>query len=295
MHDAADAVPRELLWSAVARWETQVRMRREQFERLRGAVRPPDDDSYWRRRVAGYYASVRARDDDGQLVRAALLELEAAGGTGEATLLDVGAGFGAAAVPIARAGFRVTVVEPSEAMLEYLERWATEERVRDRIDVVPRRWLEADVERHDVVLCAHVLYPIAEVAPFVTRLVDAARSACLIAMRAAANESVPASLFLELHGEERVPQPTLADLCGVLGELAVPYEARTWTSPSTWTYDSIDEAEEAISETLLVGDDVERRRRVRAWAEASLVAGERGCALPGGMVREGLAIVRPGR
>ena len=177
----------ELLWDAVARWSAMVRLRREQFERLR--VDRPDPRDYWQRRAHSYFEAVRTRHDPGEFVRmvvAACQDAEshdARWATGAepppATVLDVGGGFGAVAVPVAGRGRRVTVVEPHATMVELLKRWAAQERVRERIRVVQEAWpaAVAGIEPHDVVVCSHVLYSIEDVVPFIDALIAVTRRA----------------------------------------------------------------------------------------------------------------------
>jgi hypothetical protein len=288
----------DMPWRPIERWRALVRLRRDQFERLRGRTPGRDADDYWRRRVANYYGASRTLGDDRDLVRIVRAACEAAAArsgrppAAPPTLLDVGGGFGAIAVPIARSGFPVTVVEPSAAMREYLERWVTEEGLRERVAVVPDAWPGASVDLHDVVLCAHVLYPIEDVEAFVGRLLEASRSACLIAMRLRPAELAPDGLFAELHGEPRIPQPAFADLLGVLGELSVRYEATTYDSASTWTFADLDEAEESLSEALVAGDRPDLRARVRAWAAGNLVPEDGRLTPPRRHSLEGVATIR---
>jgi 2-polyprenyl-3-methyl-5-hydroxy-6-metoxy-1,4-benzoquinol methylase len=263
-----------LLWQAVERWRTLVRLRREQFERLLGTVRGKDDDAYWSQRAASYYENVRRQRDPGPIVAAVL----GATKPGD-TVLDVGGGFGAVAVPVAEAGRQVTVVDPSGSMLEYLWRWAAEVGVSDRVAALHSRWEDAEVAPHDVVVCAHVLYPIEDVVLFLTRLRAAARSACLVALRSTPPENGPAELFAELHGEERVPQPAFGDLCAVLGELGWMFEASIHAADSTWSFDSLEEAVDSLAHSLLVGERGAGRGRLRRWAQQHLRA-EGGRLLP---------------
>ncbi len=265
MTGGASVVEAGLLWQAVERWRMLVRLRREQFERLLGEARRKDDDAYWSRRVASYYENVRRLPGPGPVVEAVL----AATRTGE-SVLDVGGGFGAVAVPVAASGRRVTVVEPSGSMVEYLGRWAADAGVSDRVAAVRSLWEEADVAPHAAVVCAHVLYPIEDVVPFLARLRAAARSTCLVVLRLTAPESAPAELFVELHGEERVPQPTFGDLCAVLGELGWGFEASVHQIDSTWSFDTLDEAVDSLSQSLLVAEREDGRARVREWATAKL-------------------------
>jgi len=70
------------------------------------------------------------------------------------TLLDVGAGCGALAVPLARRLRAVTALEPSPAMAGELRAWAAETGLGN-LTVVEGAW-GVPVEPHDVVVCAHV-------------------------------------------------------------------------------------------------------------------------------------------
>jgi hypothetical protein len=71
------------------------------------------------------------------------------------TALDVGAGCGALAIPLARRRLSVTALEPSPAMARALRRWAAEAGLDD-VTVVEAAWGEVPVAAHDLVLCAHV-------------------------------------------------------------------------------------------------------------------------------------------
>ena len=293
----------ELLWDAVARWRTMVRLRREQFERLR--VDRPDPQDYWRRRALNYFGAIRARHDPGEFVHrvvAACQDAEshdARWATGAepppATVLDVGGGFGAVAVPVAVRGHRVTVVEPHVTMADLLERWAAEEHVTDRVRVVREAWPAAlsAVEPHDVVVCSHVLYPIEDVVPFIDALIAATRRACLVTMRLAATEQAPGELFREFHGEERMPQPGFGDLCALLAGQGLHFDATTYETDATWSYADLDEAEEVLSESLLVTTRPDARARVRAWAAATLVPEEGRLVAPHHRMSVGIATLRP--
>jgi 2-polyprenyl-3-methyl-5-hydroxy-6-metoxy-1,4-benzoquinol methylase len=300
--DPTGPASRALLWDAVSRWEALVRARREQFERLRSTAADPAD--YWRRRSRNYYEAVRGRTTPDPFVAAVIAacreaeSLDARWATGAepppATVLDVGGGFGAAAIPVAQTGRRVTVVEPHPAMTELLGEWAEEAGVADRVRVVQEPWPLAapGIPQHDVVACAHVLYPIAEVVPFLRALVGAARRTCLVTLRLSAAELVSPDLFAELHGEPRVPQPGFGDLCAVLAALGVPFDATTAASESTWSYRDLYDAEDVLSETLLVSDRPDARARIRAWADQTLARSGGRLVAPSRRTLAGIATIR---
>ena len=105
----------------------------------------------WTERTAAWYRRAAERGDYAARV------LEAVGPRLDAcrTALDVGAGCGALAIPLARRGLAVTALEPSPAMARELRRWAGAAGLR-RVAVVEAAWGEVPVSAHDLVLCAHV-------------------------------------------------------------------------------------------------------------------------------------------
>ncbi len=107
--------------------------------------------AFWTARTAGWYRRAAERGDYAARV------LDAIGPRLDAceTALDVGAGCGALAVPLARRLHTVTALEPSPAMADGLRGWASEAGLGN-VTVVEAAWGEAEVRPHDLVLCAHV-------------------------------------------------------------------------------------------------------------------------------------------
>lgn len=107
--------------------------------------------SIWTERKARWYLRATARGDYADRVLEAIAPLLAAA----RTALDVGAGFGALSLPLARRLDRVTALEPAPAMTALLREEA------DRLGIgnvvlLEQAWEAAAVEPHDLVLCAHV-------------------------------------------------------------------------------------------------------------------------------------------
>jgi SAM-dependent methyltransferase len=105
----------------------------------------------WNPRTVAWYRRADARSDYAQRVFDAIPDLLARA----RTALDVGAGFGALAVPLARRLERVTAVEPSPAMAAGLRETIARERLGN-LTLIEAAWGAAPVEPHDLVLCAHV-------------------------------------------------------------------------------------------------------------------------------------------
>jgi SAM-dependent methyltransferase len=98
------------------------------------------------------------------------------------TALDIGGGTGAWAILMAQSARRVTVVEPSPAMLEVMRRNLADANVRN-VQVLERKWPDVQVERHDLVLCSHSMFGFADFAGFIRSIEAVARKICVLIMR----------------------------------------------------------------------------------------------------------------
>ncbi|GIL24923.1 class I SAM-dependent methyltransferase [Actinocatenispora comari] len=93
-----------------------------------------------------------------------------------ATVLDVGGGAGHQSFPLARRGYRITLLDSSEAMLAAARRRLAAEpaAVRDRVRLLPGRGEDAvtlaGAHRYDAVLCHGVLMYLPDPAPMIAAL-----------------------------------------------------------------------------------------------------------------------------
>lgn len=106
---------------------------------------------FWTERKVGWYQRALARSDYAATVLSALAPVLAEC----ETALDVGAGCGALALPLAERLRHVTALEPAPAMAKAL-REAVRARGLANVEVIEAAWGEAPVPPHDLVLCAHV-------------------------------------------------------------------------------------------------------------------------------------------
>lgn len=116
------------------------------------------------------------------------------------TALDIGAGSGrwtAFMAPLAR---KVTVVEPSRAMLEILRRGLAENGIVN-VDIHEASWpLDPEPEPHDLVLASHVVYGVKDLRGFVQAMERAAGQACLMLLRAPLPHGLMARASRLIHG-----------------------------------------------------------------------------------------------
>jgi 2-polyprenyl-3-methyl-5-hydroxy-6-metoxy-1,4-benzoquinol methylase len=181
------------------------------------------------------------------------------------TVLDVGAGAGRYAVPLASVASRVTAVEPSEGMRTALAA-AVAERKLDNVTVVPSSWEAAEVQPHDLVVCAHVLYFVPDVVPFIEKLDRGARRACYILIRVDQQWSPLRPLWKELFGEEQPPEPGFLDLYPLLFSMGIrPHVRLTKPGGGTTFRDWDDAVAQARDRLELPADDHQYDERIRAF------------------------------
>ena len=179
--------------AAAERWREQVEAHHAQTERARtdGGV----EEDFWEP-IAGQFRDDPSRTDD------PVLNQLAAWVDAESTLLDVGGGAGRFAIPLAKRCREVIVADPSSSMLETLESAAAEADVTN-VRSAQASWEDAEVEAADVVLCAHVVYGITEIEPFLRKLDEQARGRVVIVSHTVAPISMGAPFWKAVPGEER--------------------------------------------------------------------------------------------
>jgi SAM-dependent methyltransferase len=253
------AVPEPIDWAA--RWRALVEGREAQGAARIGGGRPNAD--FWEKRARLYARFSQALPEDDPLLLRLRAEIRP-----DDTVLDVGAGAGRYALPLARLARRVVAVEPSVAMREHLQARAAAEGVTT-IEVVGADWLEARVAPAEIVLCAHVVYAIADIVPFLRKLDAHTRRTCLMAVRVG-QFSGPFELWRALHSEERVPEPTFIELYNVLYDLGIVADVQAMSFYPRWAYAGIEEAVEENRDRLLVAAGSAAEARLRAILEERL-------------------------
>lgn len=187
-------------------------------------------------------------DDDSETV----LLVEELGGAG-ASVLDIGAGAGRLAIPLASRGHRVTTVERDETAARVLGEEA--ERARVRITRIVGSWpqVAGNAGRHDVVLSAHVVYSVADIGPFVEAMDHAERRAVVVEMTPRHPWSHLNKYFRALHDLERPRRPTVEDFAAVVEEVVgqTP-ERRWWSAPVTTRFADLAELLAHYRRRLLV-------------------------------------------
>ncbi|HWF79433.1 MAG TPA: class I SAM-dependent methyltransferase [Streptosporangiaceae bacterium] len=144
------------------------------------------------------------------------------------TVLDVGAGAGAASLPLAPRTTKLTAVDSSQQMLDLLgERAAAR-----RLPVVTLRgtWPASagQVPAADLVACHHVLYNVPDIEPFLSALTAHARRLVVVEITVAHPLSSLNDLWRRFHGLARPDRPTSDDVLAILAAMGVRFGAERW-------------------------------------------------------------------
>ncbi|HEY0443573.1 MAG TPA: methyltransferase domain-containing protein [Candidatus Limnocylindrales bacterium] len=240
-----------------ARWAERVRANREQVDRVREV---PDGPDFYGPVTSLFVADPR-RTDEPVLDR--LRELVEPG----ETWLDIGAGAGRYALPLALITGEVIAIDPSVSMLAALHdqadelgianvrslegRWPPNHELRGALGAFPAA---------DVSLIAHVGYDIEAIGPFLDAMEQATRRMCVAVLMERQPASAADPFWPRVHREARVPLPALAEFVALVrarGRHAsvaeLPREPRE--------FDSRDELAGFVRRQLWIADGGEKERR----------------------------------
>ncbi|KRT63297.1 MAG: hypothetical protein XU10_C0013G0065 [Chloroflexi bacterium CSP1-4] len=268
--------PGDLARLAEAAWADRVRANREQVDRLREV---PDGRDFYGP-VASIFRADPTRTDD--LVLDLLLG-EARSGE---TWLDVGAGAGRYALPLARRVRRVTAVDPSDGMLSALREIAAEHGIAN-VRTLQERWPMSDPPRADVVLIAHVGYDIEEIGTFVDALEAAARRLCVAVLMERQPASTIDPFWPPIHGEPRVSLPALPEFLELLEARGARPDV-TYTARPPSRFVDFDELVTFARRQTWVAEGGEKDRRLLALLRERALETPDGWTLPAPEMRLGV-------
>ena len=273
--DAARRALRPTEAEALGAWRALHRAAAAQEARLREAP-PPGDD--W-----GALADVFAPGPRGYPAPELPL-LEALARPGD-EWLEVGAGAGRLAIPLARRVRRLTALDRSPGMTARLREEAAAAG-SGNLGVLPAqgwppagREADAAVPDADVALAASVIFFVEEIGAFLDALERHARRLCVVVAMDRMPGTPPEPLWSALHGEPVEPLPALREFLAVLGARGRAFELRAVRPPPPPAL-PLGEAVAQCRRRCLAAEGSARERRLRALlAERCADAGGR-VALP---------------
>lgn len=149
-------------------------------------------------------------------------------------VLDIGAGGGAASLPLAPPAGLLVAVDESQSMLDVFARSAERRGVRH--SEIVGRWpdVSSDTPNADVVVCHHVLYNVGDLAPFLSALDGHADQRVVVELtdRHPQNDLTP--LWTAIHGIDRPTGPTATDAAELAAALGYDVHVERFERPSIW-------------------------------------------------------------
>lgn len=234
------------------------------------------DPHYWDRRARSFAASTHGRADEFLQVIEPYL-------SPRKTLIDVGAGTGRHATPLAERLEWVTAIEPSEGMRSHIP-------PRDNMTVVASTWEDAVVAPADFVICSHVMYGVAEPVPFLQKMNAAARERVFVMMRESELPHPARIIRKSLVGSEGPRLPRFSELFMLLLQMGIAADVKFLTYPMMLRYSDFDEALTDVRAVFGEGWD---EASGRATLEELLSKDEEGLWFDGGIVTSGVAHWKP--
>jgi SAM-dependent methyltransferase len=157
------------------------------------------------------------------------------------TVLDVGAGAGAASLPLARWATGLIAVDSSQSMLDaFLERAA---RLGVEAEPILGRWPDVAplTPVADVVVCHHVVYNAPDLGEFALALSSHARRRVVVELPEAHPLRALNPLWRRLHDLPRPERPTVEDALAVLREVGIRPRINRWPRPARPEYPSFED------------------------------------------------------
>ena len=157
------------------------------------------------------------------------------------SVLDVGAGAGAASLPLARWATELIAVDANGSMLDAFRERAA--RVGIEAQSILGEWpgIAAATPVADVVVCHHVFYNAPDLAGFALALDRHARRRVVVELPEAHPMQALNPLWLRLHDLRRPDRPTVDDAVAVLREAGLRPRLQRWPRPPRPEYRSFED------------------------------------------------------
>jgi len=212
-----------------------------------------DTIEYWNKRAENFDRNTRDGRGD-ELAERLISRFNIDDNT---TVLDIGAGTGRLAIPLAKVAKSITAVEPSAGMMNILLRNAEKEDLHN-INVIEKKWEEVDEDvdmwSHDLVLASHSL-GLMNIEGALRKMNCLAERSCCVITFGGKRIWDFSDLWPLIYGEKFVPGPNYIHLVNILFSMRINANVEVKKVKVERQYSDIDEA---LSETKLrldISDD----------------------------------------
>ncbi len=259
-----------------ANWEALWRELSLRFRQpTRGAGKRKDP---WRERAFSFDASVKRRQAEGKdpLVEALVDKLLPTD-----KVVDIGAGTGRWAIPLAGAATMVTAIEPSAVMVDILKENAAAAGVTN-ITAVSASWEDTTVEPHDVALSSHSVYASPDLPGFIHKMESLARRVCVLVLRVPRHDGIIGKLSQRIYGQWH-DSPNFVIAYNILLGMGIYPDVLMESRVRPWTDDTPEEAFARAKKHLRLRDSDVHDSIIREVLRSELKAQDGGWVWPDGM------------
>jgi len=157
------------------------------------------------------------------------------------SVLDVGAGAGAACIPLLSRTTALIAVDTDTQMLDLLAERSSA--LAGKVRLVKGTWPEAapDAAPADLVTCFNVVYNVPDILPFLAALTASSRRQVVIELTAEHPLVSMNELWMRFHGLARPQGPTADDLLDILAAMGIQASSERWERPGGADYGSFAE------------------------------------------------------
>ncbi len=266
---------------ALAEWKRRVEADKEQVDRLREV---PDGKDFYGPIASAFIADPRR---EGEQVLDMLRSLVRP----DETWLDIGAGAGRYALPVALLAKKVICVEPSSGMLDGLREGMANHGISN-VEIVQSRWPSETPVEADCSLISFVGNDIADIGPFIEAMEASTRRMCTFINFERPPASTYGGAWLAAHGEPRALLPALPEFLSLLLSKERLFEVRLAPRPVT-TLVSFEHALDGARRQTWVEPGGEKDQRLQAYFRETLVEEDGRYHLPGGAGTVGVVTWSP--
>jgi SAM-dependent methyltransferase len=169
------------------------------------------------------------------------------------SVLDVGAGAGAACLPLLPRATAITAVDGDQELLGVLVETAA--RLGTAVRAICGRWpdVAGEVGPADVVTCHHVLYNVADLGPFIAALTAHARRLVVVELTARHPLTPLNPLWERFHGLVRPEVPTAFDVLALLEALGLAPSHEVWSQPDQSGHETVEDLVDVTRRRLCLG------------------------------------------
>lgn len=165
-----------------------------------------------------------------------------------ASCLEMGPGWGNYTFPLREDVGKLTLVDGSKSVLNYLQQYFMED---DAVNFVHAKWEEADVEQHDIVIGVNCYYRIYEMNDALLKMNNCAKKRAIIGLTTGPIQPHYDVLAKEYHYQIKYPRRDYIEILNMLYQLGIYADCEMLPLERVYYYDSYEALFEAQSKKIL--------------------------------------------